>query len=119
MICSVRHVLSTPWWPVGLAVLLNAGCGPGRVVGNLAGVGHEVLGVDIDPALIAAAEQDHPDLMWLAVDLAEPDLAAIGIDEAFECRRVCGQSMTFLAPHTVNRSCSNVSLDSRDAVAAS
>ena len=37
------------------ARILDAGCGPGRVGGYLAGVGHEVVGVDIDPVLIAAA----------------------------------------------------------------
>ena len=37
------------------AAILDAGCGPGRVGGRLATLGHQVVGVDIDPALIAAA----------------------------------------------------------------
>lgn len=80
--------------------VLDAGCGPGRVGGHLAGVGHEVVGVDIDPALIAAAEQDHPGLTWLVADLAELDLAAMGIDEGFDVVVCAGNVMTFLAPHT-------------------
>lgn len=37
------------------ARVLDAGCGPGRVGGRLAALGHQVVGVDIDPHLIAAA----------------------------------------------------------------
>lgn len=36
------------------ARILDAGCGPGRVGGALAAAGHEVVGVDVDPALIQA-----------------------------------------------------------------
>ncbi len=42
------------------ARLLDAGCGPGRVGGRLSVLGHDVVGVDVDPVLIAAAEHDHP-----------------------------------------------------------
>ncbi|MDX6620950.1 MAG: hypothetical protein QOK36_3336, partial [Gaiellales bacterium] len=42
------------------ARVLDAGCGPGRVGAFLADAGHEVVGVDADPVLIAAAEADHP-----------------------------------------------------------
>ena len=37
--------------------ILDAGCGPGRVGAALADRGHSVVGVDVDPELIAAAEQ--------------------------------------------------------------
>ena len=40
------------------ARILDAGCGPGRVGGYLAAVGHDVVGVDVDPELIEAARQD-------------------------------------------------------------
>src|SRR6476620_7265378 len=50
--------------------VLDAGCGPGRVGGYLARVGHDVVGVDVDPELIAAAEQDHPGPRFLVDDLA-------------------------------------------------
>ena len=42
------------------ARILDAGCGTGRVGGALAAAGHDVVGVDLDPELIAAARADHP-----------------------------------------------------------
>ncbi len=35
--------------------VLDAGCGPGRLGAELHARGHTVVGVDVDPALIAAA----------------------------------------------------------------
>lgn len=80
--------------------VLDAGCGPGRVGSHLTAAGHEVVGVDIDPVLIAAAEQDHPGPTWLVADLAELDLAAMGIDEGFDVVVCAGNVMTFLDPQT-------------------
>ncbi|GIF17568.1 SAM-dependent methyltransferase [Actinoplanes tereljensis] len=76
--------------------ILDAGCGPGRVGGHLAAAGHEVVGVDLDPELIAAAKADHPGATWLVGDLAELKLEPPGFDVI-----VCaGNVMTFLAPST-------------------
>ena len=80
--------------------ILDAGCGPGRVGSYLARVGHEVVGVDIDPILIAAAEHDHPGPTWLVADLAELDLPAIGIVEPFDVVVCAGNVLTFLDPDT-------------------
>lgn len=82
------------------ARILDAGCGPGRVGSFLAGLGHEVVGVDVDPVLIAAAEQDHPGPRWLVGDLAELDLPSGGIAEGFDLVVCAGNVMTFLAPST-------------------
>lgn len=82
------------------ARVLDAGCGPGRVGGRLARAGHEVVGVDIDPVLIEAAEQDHPGPTWLVGDLAELDLGATGIEEPFDVAICAGNVMTFLEPST-------------------
>lgn len=82
------------------ARVLDAGCGPGRLGGRLAASGHDVVGVDIDPALIAAAEADHPGPVWLTCDLAELDLPADGIEEPFDVIVSAGNVMTFLAPDT-------------------
>ncbi len=82
------------------ARILDAGCGPGRVGGYLAAAGHRVVGVDVDPALIEAAEQDHPGPRWLVGDLAELDLLARGISEPFDVIVMAGNVMTFLAPST-------------------
>lgn len=82
------------------ARILDAGCGPGRVGGYLAGAGHQVVGVDVDPALIEAAKKDHPGPRWLVGDLAELDLPPRGIADAFDIIVSAGNVMTFLAPST-------------------
>ncbi|MUL78568.1 bifunctional 2-polyprenyl-6-hydroxyphenol methylase/3-demethylubiquinol 3-O-methyltransferase UbiG [Mycolicibacterium sp. CBMA 226] len=82
------------------ARILDAGCGPGRIGGYLAAAGHDVVGVDVDPALIAAAEEDHPGPRWLVGDLAELDLPARGITEPFDLIVSAGNVMTFVAPST-------------------
>lgn len=82
------------------ARILDAGCGPGRVGGYLAAAGHDVVGVDVDPALIAAAEADHPGARWFVGDLAELDLPARGVPEPFDIIVSAGNVMTFLAPST-------------------
>jgi SAM-dependent methyltransferase len=82
------------------ARILDAGCGPGRLGGYLARAGHDVVGVDVDPALIEAAEQDYPGPRWLVGDLAELDLPARGIAEPFDVIVSAGNVMAFLAPST-------------------
>lgn len=80
--------------------VLDAGCGPGRVGAFLHERGHQVVGVDLDPVLIAAAEQDHPGPQWFVGDLAELDLAAHDIDEPFDAIVCAGNVVTFLASDT-------------------
>ncbi|MGI9606753.1 MAG: class I SAM-dependent methyltransferase [Acidimicrobiales bacterium] len=80
--------------------ILDAGCGPGRVGGYLSTVGHVVVGVDVDPVLIAAAERDHPGPTWLVGDLAELDLPRRGVKDGFDAIVSAGNVMTFLAPST-------------------
>jgi SAM-dependent methyltransferase len=79
------------------ARILDAGCGPGRVGGHLHRLGHDVVGVDIDPVLIEAAEEDHPGPRWLVGDLAELDLPARGITEGFDVVVSAGNVLTFVA----------------------
>jgi hypothetical protein len=59
--------------------------------------GHTVVGVDVDPVLIEAAETDHPGPRWLVGDLAELDLAD---EEPFDGAVLAGNVMVFLAPGT-------------------
>jgi len=82
------------------ARILDAGCGSGRVGGRLAPLGHEVVGVDVDPVLVDAAREDFPDATWLVGDLAELDLAAVGHAEPFDLVVCAGNVMPFLAPGT-------------------
>ena len=82
------------------ARVLDAGSGTGRIGGHLASVGHEVVGVDGDPVLVAEAERLHPAARWLVGDLAELDLPARGIAEPFDAIVCAGNVMTFLAEST-------------------
>lgn len=80
--------------------ILDAGCGPGRVAAVLHDRGHHVVGVDVDPALIVAAREDHPGPVWVVADLAELDLPAAGIREPFDAAVVAGNVLPFVAPGT-------------------
>jgi SAM-dependent methyltransferase len=78
------------------ARVLDAGCGPGRVGAELHARGHEVVGVDVDPVLVAAAREDHPGPTWLVGDLSELDLDV----EPFDAAVVAGNVLVFVAPGT-------------------
>ena len=76
--------------------VLDAGCGSGRLSGALHRRGHEVVGVDVDPELVAAAQADHPGPSYVVADLAELDLGG----EPFDLVVCAGNVMVFLAPGT-------------------
>ena len=76
--------------------ILDAGCGPCRLGAELHARGHTVVGVDVDPVLIAAAEEDHPGPTWLVADLAELKLD----EEPFDAALIAGNVMVFVAPGT-------------------
>lgn len=79
------------------ARILDAGCGPGRHGGWLAERGHQVVGVDGDPILIATAQERHPEVRWVVQDLAVLDLPD---EEPFDVIYAVGNVMTFLHPDT-------------------
>jgi 2-polyprenyl-3-methyl-5-hydroxy-6-metoxy-1,4-benzoquinol methylase len=82
------------------ARLLDAGCGPGRLSGVLHAAGHDVVGVDVDPKLIAAAAEDHPGPRWYVQDLAQLDLVGVGETEPFDAAVLAGNVIVFVAPDT-------------------
>src|SRR5699024_6545326 len=102
------------------ARVLDAGCGPGRIGGALSRAGTRVVGVDVDRALIAAAEEDHPGPQWFVGDLAELDLGSRGLTEPFDGIVCAGNVMPFLAPSTrdevLSRLRSHLAPDGRIAV---
>lgn len=79
--------------------ILDAGCGAGRMAGELARRGHEVIGLDADPVLIEAAEADHPGPRYAVVDLSELTLADVG-GEPVDLVVSAGNVMVFVAPGT-------------------
>lgn len=78
--------------------VLDAGCGTGRLGGYLAGAGHRVVGVDLDPTLIEVAREDHPAARWETGNLAELDLRdAQGQQVLFDLVVCAGNVLTFLS----------------------
>jgi SAM-dependent methyltransferase len=57
------------------ASVLDAGCGTGRVAIELGRRGVDVVGVDVNPSMIAEARRLAPALDWREADLAQLDLA--------------------------------------------
>ena len=77
--------------------VLDAGCGTGRVAIELAQRGFDVVGIDLDPAMLDLARDKAPGLPWIEGDLAGTVVA----DEAGERRRfdavvAAGNVMIFL-----------------------
>jgi 2-polyprenyl-3-methyl-5-hydroxy-6-metoxy-1,4-benzoquinol methylase len=78
--------------------VLDAGCGTGRVAMRLADRGYTVVGIDIDPALLARARAKAPHLEW-----HDADLATVDQDVApgpFDAIVMAGNVMIFVAPGT-------------------
>lgn len=84
------------------ARILDAGSGPGRLGTYLHRAGHRVIGVDIDPQLIAEAQRVCPDAMWITADLTDlpQALAAKSDDVDFDAIICAGNVITFLAEST-------------------
>lgn len=74
------------------ARILDAGCGTGRVGGHLAGAGHAVTGVDLDPHLVEIARERHPGARWEVGNLADLDLG-----EQFDLIVSAGNVLSFLS----------------------
>ncbi|QCB28413.1 class I SAM-dependent methyltransferase [Corynebacterium endometrii] len=73
--------------------ILDAGCGTGRVGGELIRRGHDVTGIDVDPILIDYATKDHPDGKWIVGDLSSDPLP----ESAFDLAVCAGNVMGFVA----------------------
>ncbi len=78
---------------LGPVSVLDAGCGTGRVGRELANRGVEVVGVDIDPEMLATARQQAPGVDWLVADLA-----TVALGRTFDAVVMAGNVMIFLAP---------------------
>jgi len=75
--------------------VLDAGCGTGRVAIELARRGVDVVGVDLDPPMLAQARSKAPALAWV-----EADLATLELGRTFDVVAAPGNVMIFVAPGT-------------------
>ena len=83
---------------LGPDAVLDAGCGTGRVAVELARRGLDVVGVDLDPAMLAKARLKDPELRWVEADLVTLDLGRV-----FDVVVAAGNVMIYLAPGTEAR----------------
>lgn len=88
---------------LGPGTVLDAGCGTGRVAIELARRGVDVVGVDVDPTMLAVARRKAPHLTWVEADLAHVDLRG-----RFDVVVAAGNVMIFLAPGTEGAVVSNM-----------
>jgi SAM-dependent methyltransferase len=77
------------------ASVLDAGCGTGRVAIELGRRGIDVVGVDLDPPMLAEARAKAPRLTWVEADLRE-----MSLDRTFDVVALPGNVMIFLQPGT-------------------
>jgi 2-polyprenyl-3-methyl-5-hydroxy-6-metoxy-1,4-benzoquinol methylase len=70
--------------------VLDAGCGTGRLAQELDRRGVEVVGVDADGSMIAAARRRRPDLAWLISDIGD-----LRLDRTFDVVAMVGNVPLF------------------------
>jgi SAM-dependent methyltransferase len=80
------------------SLVLDAGCGPGRVASELHRRGHRVVGVDVDQTLVEAAQADHDGPRWVVADLLTLDLPERR--PGFDAVVCAGNVLPYLAPST-------------------
>lgn len=73
--------------------VMDGGCGTGRVAIELHRRGIDVVGVDVDPVMLAAAHAKAPTIPWV-----ESDLATVRLDRHFDMVALPGNVMIFVAP---------------------
>jgi SAM-dependent methyltransferase len=79
------------------ATVLDAGCGTGRVAIELASRGHDVVGVDVDPAMLEVARAKAPGLTWVDADLTDP---AFDLGRTFDVVVMAGNVLIFVPSGT-------------------
>ena len=72
--------------------MLDAGCGTGRVAIELARRGIEVVGVDVDPSMLATARERAPDLDWVG-----PTSPTLDLGRTFDVVVMAGNVPLFTA----------------------
>ncbi len=80
------------------ARVLDAGCGTGRVMIQLAELGYECVGVDLDASMLEEARRQAPELPWYQADLVEFDPDRLGIAADFDLVVAAGNVLPLLNP---------------------
>jgi SAM-dependent methyltransferase len=94
---------------LGPGSVLDAGCGTGRVGRELARRGVDVVGVDIDPEMLATAGRKAPAVFWHVADLA-----TVRLGRSFDAILMAGNVMIFLAPGSESMVVENLALHLRE-----
>ena len=79
------------------ARILDAGCGTGRIATKLTALGHDVVGVDADPAMIEVARERDDVTRFVHADLVDLTLNA----QTFDIILLAGNVVPFLADDTL------------------
>ena len=79
------------------ARVLDAGCGTGRIAVELARRGYRCVGVDVDPSMLAEAEQAAPEIRWVQADLAD---LALADEPPFDLVVCAGNVIPLVSPGT-------------------
>jgi SAM-dependent methyltransferase len=82
------------------ARVLDAGCGTGRIAVRLSELGYDVIGVDVDPTMLAEAQAAAPTLEWRLADLSSFDLG-----QTFDLVLLAGNTIPLLEPGTLAATC--------------
>ncbi len=64
--------------------ILDLGCGPGRHAAEMAARGADVVGMDLDPAMLAKARADHPQVHFVEADALSFTLTDLDRAEPFD-----------------------------------
>lgn len=75
--------------------VLDAGCGTGRVAIELAERGVDVVGVDLDAAMLTEARAKAPSLAWV-----DDSIETVALGREFDAVVMAGNVMIFVAPGT-------------------
>ncbi len=63
--------------------ILDLGCGTGHYCGRLAAAGYAAIGIDLDPAMIAAATRAYPNAVFHCLDILDLDRLPPPFDMVF------------------------------------
>ncbi len=83
--------------------VLDAGCGTGRIARELARRGVQVVGVDLDPVMLAIGMRKAPELEWRVADLE-----TVHLGRTFDAVLMAGNVMIFVTPGTEGTVLKNV-----------